>query len=54
MLIACSYGYKLACADENFSKPFKAYLLSEDGLYNFINNMIRESKYCIEVIKKAF
>ena len=21
--IACSYGYKLACIDEEFSKPFK-------------------------------
>ena len=22
--IACSYGYKLVCVDEKFSKPFKA------------------------------
>ena len=28
--------------------------LGEDGVYNFINSMIRESKYCSEVIKKAF
>ena len=28
--------------------------LGKDGVYNFINSMIRESKYCSEVIKKAF
>ena len=28
--------------------------LGEDGVYNFINSMIRESKYCSQVIKKAF
>ena len=24
--IACSYGYKLVCVDDKFSKPFKTYL----------------------------
>ena len=24
--IACSYGYKLVCVDDNFSNPFKTYL----------------------------
>ena len=24
--IACSYGYKLVCVDDKFSKPFKLYL----------------------------
>ena len=51
--IACSCGYKLVCADDKFSKPFKTYL-GEDAIYNFINNMIEESKYCSEVIKKHF
>ena len=23
--VACSYGYKLACADNKFSKPLKTY-----------------------------
>ena len=23
--IACSYGYKLVCVDDKFSKPFKTY-----------------------------
>ena len=32
--VACSYGYKLVCLDDNFSKPFK------DTVYNFISSMI--------------
>ena len=51
--IACSYGYKLVCVDDKFSKPFKTYL-GKDTVYNFINNMIEESKYCSEVMKKHF
>ena len=51
--IACSYGYKLVCVDDKFSKPFKTYL-GKDAVYNFINNMIKESKYCSEVMKKHF
>ena len=47
--VACSYGYKLACVDDKFSKPFKSYL-GEDALYNFISSMIEESKYCSDVI----
>ena len=48
--IACSYGYQLVCVDDKFSKPCKTYLV-EDGLYNVINNIIKESKYCNEVMK---
>ena len=51
--IACSYDYKLVCVDDKFSKRFKSYL-GEDVVYNFINSMIEESKYCSEVIKKHF
>ena len=47
--VACSYGYKLACVDDKFSKPFKSYL-GEDALYNFISSIIEESKYCSDVI----
>ena len=43
MAINCSYGYKLVCVDDKFSKPFKTYL-GKDAVYNFINNMIEESK----------
>ena len=49
--VACSYGYKLVCVDEKFSKPFKSYL-GEDTVYNFISSNIEESKYCSDVMKK--
>ena len=48
--IACSYNYKLVCADDKFSKPLKTYL-GEGAVKNFVNSMIEESKYCSEVIK---
>ena len=51
--IACSYGYKLVCADDKFSKPFKTYL-GKDPVCNFINNMIEQSKYFSAVIKEHF
>ena len=51
--IVCSYGCKLACVDYKFSKPFKTYL-GADTVYNFINIMIEENKYCSEVMKKRF
>ena len=50
---ACSYGYELVCVNDKFSKPFKSYL-GKDTVYNFINSMIKESKYCNKVMKKYF
>ena len=51
--VACNYGYKLVCNDNKFSKPFKSYW-GEDAVDNFINNMIEESKYCTDIMKKHF
>ena len=51
--IACSYGYKLVCVDDKFSKPFKSYF-GKDAVYNFIGSMTEESKYCSDVMKKHF
>ena len=51
--VACSFSHKLVCVDDKFSKPFKLYL-GEDAVYNFINSMIEESEYCIDVMKKHF
>ena len=51
--IACSYGYKLVCTDDKFSKPFKKYL-GKGSIYNIFNSMIEESKYCSDVTKKHF
>ena len=44
--IACSYGYKLVCLDDKFSKPFKSYL-DEDAFYNFISSMIEEKNVVV-------
>ena len=51
--VACSYGFKLVCFDDEFSKPFNSYL-GEDFAYNFINSMIKESKYCNDMMRKRF
>ena len=51
--VACSYGYKLVCVDDKFSKPFKWYL-GKDAVYNFVSSMIEESKYCSDIMKKRF
>ena len=51
--IACSYGYKLVRFDDKYSKPFKKYS-GKDSVYSYINSMIKESKYWIEVMKKHF
>ena len=51
--IASSYGYKLVWVDDTFSMRFKTYL-GKDAVYNFINSMIKESKYCSNMMKKGF
>ena len=51
--VPCSYGCKLVCVDNKFSKPFKSYL-GKDAVYNFICSMIEENKYCSDVMKKHF
>ena len=39
--------------EDKFSKLFKT-SLGKDAVYNFINTVIKESKYCTDVIKKHF
>ena len=48
---ARSYGYISVCVDNKFSKSFTSYL-GENAVYNFINNMMEESEYCSEIMKK--
>ena len=43
--IPCSYGCNLVCVDDKSFKPFKTYI-GKDAIYNFINIMTEESKYC--------
>ena len=46
--VACSYGYQFPCVNDKFKKHFKSYIC-EDSVYNFINSMVEESKYCSDV-----
>ena len=41
------------CVNDRFSKSFKTYL-GRDAIHNFLNPMIEECNYCIEVMKKHF
>ena len=49
----CNHGCKLVCVDDKFSKPFKSNF-GKDSVYNFINCMIEERKYCSDETKKHF
>ena len=51
--VAWSHGYKLICVDDKVIKSFKLYL-EKDSVFNFINSMTEESKYCNELMKKHF
>ena len=51
--ITCYYGYRIVCADAKFSKSFKT-CLGKNTVCNFINNMVGESRYCSDVMKKHF
>ena len=42
-IFICSFGYKLVCVEDKFSKSFKSYL-ARDAVYNFISIMIKENK----------
>ena len=44
---------QLVCVDDKLRKPFKTYV-GEDAVYNFINSMIEEYKYCNDVMKIHF
>ena len=48
--IVCSYSYKLVCVDDQYSKLDKSYF-GEDAIDKFLNDMIKESKYCSKVIE---
>ena len=48
--IACSYGYKLICVDDQYSKPYKTYF-NKDAIDKFLNDLINESEYCSKIIE---
>ena len=49
--VVCNHGYKLACVDNKFSKPFKSYL-DEGAVYIFINKMVEETRYRSDMMKR--
>ena len=51
--VGWSFGYKLVSADDQFTNSFKL-CLDQDVVHTFTTSMIKESKYCIHVIKKPF
>ena len=51
--IVCRYGYKLMCADEWYSKPYKTYF-GEDVIDKLSNDMIKESEYRSKVVETEF
>ena len=51
--IVCSYGYKLICVHDRYSKPYKTYF-DKDAIDRFLNDMIKEGEYCSKVIETKF
>ena len=50
----CGYGYKLVCCyDDKYSKPLIMYR-GEKAVYKFMEQMLKEVKYCKNVMKKEF
>ena len=48
------YGYKLVCCyDDKYSKPLIIYR-GEKAVYGFLEDMLKEVKYCKKVMKKEF
>ena len=47
------YDYILVCVDDNVSRSFKS-LLCKDVVYKFINSIIKEIKYCTDIMEKHF
>ena len=50
--IVCSYGYKLICVPDRYSKVYKTYF-GKDAIDKF-SNMIKEIEYCCKIIETEF
>ena len=51
--IACSFAYKLVCADDTFSKSIVVFS-GENAAYELMKAIFREHEYCKKVMKKHF
>ena len=43
--IPCSFGYKLFCVDDKFTKPIVVFK-SENTAYEFVKAILKEYQYC--------
>ena len=52
--VDCSFGYKVVCCyDDKYTKPIQLYR-GEKAVYKFLENMLKEVKYCKNIMKKHF
>ena len=51
--IPCSFAYKIFCIDDRFTKPTIIYR-RENVAYEFIKAILKEYKYCKEIMKEHF
>ena len=51
--VPCSYNFKVVCIDDRFSKPVVVYR-GENAAYEFIRAILKEHKYCKNIMKKHF
>ena len=51
--VRCSFAYKVVCIDDKFSKS-TIISRSENAAYKFIKAVLKEYKYCKEIMKKYF
>ena len=49
--IPCSFGYKVVCIDDKFTKPIVVFR-GENAAYEFIKEILNEYEYCKKVMKK--
>ena len=50
----CGYGYKVVCCyDDKYTKPINIYR-GERAVYEFMEKMLEEVKYCKNIMKKEF
>ena len=51
--IPCSFAYKIVCIDDKFTKSNIIYR-GENAVYEFIEAILEEYKYCKKIINKHF
>ena len=51
--VPCSYAYKVVCIDDKHSKSIVVYR-DVNAAYKFITSILKEHKYCKEIMKDQF